>query len=153
MDITSINTIKLDRECGTCTKCCEGHLNGTALGKNFFRSKPCHFVSIGQGCTVYEQRPENPCITYKCQWLVNSDIPEYMKPNLINTIIDKRKTKSGIEYLNVVEAGETLKAGVLSNLLLYALGNGLNLLWEVEGGKNWIGSEEFLKDMSKIDEV
>jgi hypothetical protein len=76
-----------------------------------------------------------------------------MKPNLINTIIDKRKTKSGIEYLNVVEAGETLKAGVLSNLLLYALGNGLNLLWEVEGGKNWIGSEEFLKDMSKIDEV
>ena len=114
---------------------------GEALGKTFFKSKPCHFVEIGVGCTVYAKRPKDPCVTYKCQWLVNPDIPEYMKPNLINTIIDKRKTKSGIEYLNVLEAGATLDAGVLSNLLMHALGNKINIAWEIKGGKNWIGSE------------
>lgn len=139
----------MKRDCGDCTKCCEGYLSGEALGKTFFRSKPCHFVAIGQGCTVYAQRPKNPCVSYKCEWLTNLDIPEWMKPNLINTIIDKRKTPSGIEYINIVEAGAVLKAGVLSNLLLYALGNKLNIAWEVEGGKNWIGSEEFLEDMNK----
>lgn len=139
----------MKRDCGDCTKCCEGYLSGEVLGKTFFRSKPCHFVAIGQGCTVYAQRPKNPCVSYKCEWLTNLDIPEWMKPNLINTIIDKRKTPSGIEYINIVEAGAVLKAGVLSNLLLYALGNKLNIAWEVEGGKNWIGSEEFLEDMNK----
>jgi hypothetical protein len=138
----------MKRECGDCTKCCEGNLAGEVLGKTFYRSKPCHFVAIGQGCTVYEKRPKDPCVTYRCEWLNNPDIPEWMKPNLINTIIDRRKTKSGIEYMNIVEAGAELKAGVLSNLLLYALGNGLNILWEVEGGKNWIGSQEFLEEMN-----
>ena len=143
----------MKRQCGDCTKCCEGNLLGEALGKTFFRSKPCHFVAIGQGCTVYAQRPKEPCVTYKCEWLTNPDIPEWMKPNLINTIIDKRKTKSGIEYLNVIEAGAVLKAGVLSNLLLYALGNRINIAWEVEGGKNWIGSQEFLEEMNVIQTI
>lgn len=143
----------MSRQCGDCTKCCEGYLVGEALGKTFFRGKPCHFVAIGTGCTVYAKRPKDPCVTYKCQWLVNSDIPEYMKPSLIDTIIDKRKTKSGIEYLNVIEAGTTLSAGVLSNLLMYALGNKINISWEIEGGKNWIGSEEFLQDMNEATTV
>lgn len=138
----------MNRECGDCTKCCEGHLSGEALGKTFFRSKPCHFVAIGQGCTVYEQRPTNPCAAYKCEWLTNPDIPEWMKPNLINTIIDKRKTKSGIEYLNILEAGDVLKAKVLSNLVVYSLSNNINIVYEIEGGKNWIGSPEFLKEFN-----
>jgi hypothetical protein len=145
--------MQMNRQCGDCTKCCEGHLVGEALGKSFFKSKPCHFVAIGNGCTVYEERPKNPCASYKCEWLINPEIPEYMKPNLINTIIEKRKTKSGIEYLNVVEAGAVLKAGVLSNLLLHALGNRINIAWEVEGGKNWIGSEKFLEEMDKAHTV
>ena len=139
----------MKRQCGDCTKCCEGNLSGEALGKTFFRSKPCHFVAIGQGCTVYAQRPKDPCVTYKCEWLTNPDIPEWMKPNLINTIIDKRKTKSGIEYMNVIEAGGKLEARVLSNLILYVLSNRINIAWEVEGGKNWVGSEEFLQDMNE----
>jgi hypothetical protein len=139
----------MSRECGTCTKCCEGYLTASVFGKNFFKGKPCHFVSIGQGCTVYEQRPKDPCAIYKCEWLTNPDIPEWMKPNLINTIIDKRKTKSGIEYLNVMEAGATLEAKVLSNLIVHCLSNRINISWEVEGGRNWVGSEEFLQDMNE----
>lgn len=71
-----------------------------------------------------------------------------MKPNLINTIIDRRATKSGIEYLNVIEAGDVLKAGVLSNLIMYALSSNLNIAWEVEGARHWVGSENFLSDMA-----
>ena len=139
----------MQRKCEDCTKCCEGSLSGEALGKTFSRGRPCHFVAIGSGCTVYAQRPKDPCATYKCEWLTNPELPEWMKPSLVDTIVDKRKTSSGIEYLNVIEAGSVLTARVLSNLLLYALSNSINIAWEVEGGKNWIGSQEFLEDMGK----
>jgi hypothetical protein len=130
------------RECGTCTKCCEGWLLGQALGHTFFKGKPCHFVSLDKGCTVYAKRPKDPCITFKCEWLTNTDIPEWFKPNEINAIV-RVKEDNGISYLAVIEAGQTLSSKVLSWLIQYALSNQLNFVWQIEGGENWIGSPEF----------
>ena len=64
----------MKRECGTCTKCCEGWLTGEALGHNFYPGKPCHFLAVNKGCTVYAKRPKDPCSSYKCAWLANEDI-------------------------------------------------------------------------------
>lgn len=137
----------MNRKCGNCTKCCEGYLNGKVKDKSFYEGKPCHFVAIGKGCSIYKDRPLDPCITYRCAWLTDENLPEWFKPNAINAIVDFRKIKH-IKYINVVEAGETLKVEVLSWLILYALNNGLNLHWTINGGPNYLGSQEFLDEMN-----
>jgi hypothetical protein len=131
------------RACGTCTKCCEGYLAGEALGHTFFQGKPCHFIAIGKGCSVYAKRPKDPCQSYKCEWLTNVNIPEWMKPNDIDAIIDMRKIE-GIEYLSIKEAGSPMQARVLSWIFQYALNNNLNIKWEIDGGINWVGSPDFI---------
>lgn len=140
----------MKRECGTCTKCCEGWLVGEALGYKFYQGKPCHFISIGKGCSVYAKRPKDPCVTYKCTWLINENIPEWMKPSEINAIIDER-INDGIKYLSVSEAGSKLDSSVLTWIIEYALANQINLLWKVNNGSHWIGSPEFNSMMLKQD--
>ena len=140
----------MSRECGNCTKCCDGWLTGVAYDKPFFPGRPCHFVASGDKCTIYAKRPQNPCVIYKCEWLANPDIPEWVKPNEINTIITRRKFEdSGIEYLDMSEAGEKLRAEVLSWFIMYAMEKGLNVRWQINGGANWFGSQEFLDAMKK----
>lgn len=138
----------MSRQCGDCTKCCEGYLTGEAKGKSFYKGKPCHFVSIGKGCTIYANRPKDPCISYKCAWLTDEELPEWFKPNQINAIIDRRFIKD-IPYINVIEAGETLQSNVLSWIILYAVNNNLNLCWRVDGSEHWIGNNEFLTVMKE----
>lgn len=134
------------RKCGTCTKCCEGFIVGQAHGKPFYPGKPCHFISIGEGCSSYANRPEDPCKTYNCLWLEDPDLPEWMKPDKINAIIDMRIVK-GIPYIHVLEAGAVLSSKVLSWVIQYALSNSMNVCWEVERGKNLLGTQEFLQAM------
>ena len=138
----------MKRECGSCTKCCEGFLSGEAKGKTFYGGKPCHFVAVGKGCSIYKERPINPCVSYKCAWLIDENLPEWFKPDYINTIIDIRKINN-IQYINVVDAGSPLKTEVLSWLIMYSLNNGLNLFWTINGGTHYIGSPEFLEEMNK----
>jgi len=136
------------RSCGSCTKCCEGYLTGEAKGKSFYPGKPCHFIAIGKGCTIYAERPINPCVTYKCGWLTNMEIPEWMKPNEVDAILDLRELE-GHQYLKLTEAGSIMRAKVLSWFLQYALNIGANAVWEVEGGLNWVGTAEFNAIMGK----
>jgi hypothetical protein len=141
----------MTRDCGSCTKCCEGYLSGVAYGKPFYLSNPCHFIEIGKGCTIYAERPKDPCITFHCQWLANPEIPEWLKPDKINAIITKRTVKdTEIEYWDLCEAGETLRANVLTWLIQYALNNKINLHWQVEGGNHWVGDKDFIKAMNEM---
>ena len=138
----------MKRECNNCTKCCEGWLTTTVRNTNIYPGNPCKFIEIGKGCTIYSERPKDPCITYKCAWLTEEDIPEWMKPDKINAIIDYRYVNN-IKYLCVNEAGEVLRSDVLTQLFLYAINNNLNFLWRVKGGTNYIGSTQFLEEMKK----
>lgn len=142
----------LKRSCGSCTKCCEGWLTGEALGYSFFPGNPCHFVAVGKGCTVYSKRPKEPCKSYKCSWLINGDLPEWMKPDEVNAIVDFRET-DGILYMQVIEAGSVLESRVLSWLIQYALRSKYNFLWSINGEKNWIGNVEFNELMLKESKV
>ena len=136
------------RSCGTCTKCCEGYLQGNALGHSFYRGKPCHFLAIGKGCSVYAKRPVDPCQKYKCAWLIDENIPEWMKPELVNTIVDFREIE-GEQYICLTEAGEQISSKVLTWFIHYVLKNKLNFLWHLDGGINYIGNEKFLEIMGK----
>lgn len=136
------------RFCGDCTKCCEGWLAGEALGHRFYKGKPCHFIATGKGCSIYAKRPKEPCQTFKCAWLSTTDIPEWMKPSEINTILVFKEVNN-IPYMSVIEAGENLDSKVLTWCIIFALQKNMNLYWEVNGGGNWIGSKEFIEEMNK----
>jgi hypothetical protein len=136
------------RKCESCTKCCEGHFIGEALGHSFSIGKPCHFVAIGKGCTVYAKRPQDPCASYKCSWLTNLDIPEWLKPEISNVIIDQREI-DGHSYMMLKEAGATMSSKALNWFIQYVLNNQLNAIWQVEGGDNWMGSPEFVNAVLK----
>ena len=51
--------------CGSCTACCRV-LSIKQLNKP--AGKWCEHCAVGQGCTVYERRPEQ-CSDYECLWL------------------------------------------------------------------------------------
>lgn len=80
------NKSKADRTCGKCTKCCDGWLSGVAYGHEFRPGVPCHFVTR-QGCSIYPIRPDEPCKTFRCHWKENTQIPDWMQPNLSGVIV------------------------------------------------------------------
>jgi len=80
------------RQCNQCTACCEGRLDGKVYDKYFQPGRSCYFM-FETGCSIYENQPENPCKSYQCEWLNNSDIPEWLKPNLSKVIITKKQWK------------------------------------------------------------
>jgi len=67
----------------------------------------------------------------------------WMRPDLCHAITTL-KMQDGIEYYEVLEAGKQLDSAVLSWFIMWALNNKHNLLYEVQGGKNRIGSIDFL---------
>lgn len=132
------------RNCGSCTKCCDGWLIGEANGHKFYPGRKCFFVGENS-CSIYEQRPDNPCKSYKCMWLTNKDsVPEWMKPDRVNAILTLRKFQ-GKDYIELAEAGEHLRSEVLSWAIQYALNNDMYINYMINGSWNRIGSVEFLE--------
>jgi hypothetical protein len=133
-----------ERSCGTCTKCCEGYLTGVAHGIPFFSGKPCHFVDMNSGCSIYEDRPDDPCNSFKCGWLTEPNFPEWLKPNLSNVIFTSNEL-DGHYYIYAKEAGATMDAMVLSWAISYMANNKINFAWEYgRSDAGAIGSDEFL---------
>ena len=143
--MTKVSIGKKTRSCGSCTKCCEGYLSGEVNNKLFYKGRPCFYCSEN-GCSIYEDRPENPCQSYSCLWLTDANIPEWLKPNLENVILSEKEIK-GIRYIELLEAGQPMSAKVLSWFFVFGLENKMNMVWETNGGHNWIGSTEFLEVM------
>ena len=124
-----------ERTCNGCTKCCEGWLPGMSHGHKFYKGRPCHYVSINSGCNIYNDRPSPQCTEFKCEWLVNNDIPEWLKPSESNTII--RRFNNGETYrLELTEAGAVLDARVLSWFLEYCYNKGLDTSYTLYGDTN-----------------
>jgi hypothetical protein len=136
----------MTRSCGTCTKCCEGWLSGDAYSHPFYPGRPCHFLAIGKGCSIYKTRPEEPCKTYQCSWIKDMNIPEWMKPEDISAIVDEREI-NGIPYFNIVEAGKILDVKALTWLIDYCSENNKNLCYRVEVIEHYLGSPEFVQAM------
>lgn len=142
------NVMNYLRKCDGCTACCEGWLHGQAEGQYFQAGRPCHF-KCEKGCSIYENRPENPCRTYECEWKTNLEIPEWMKPNLSEVIITRRNWKNG-EYLEINEMGNTIKSVVLNWLFIHHCTTGVPIRVQVSGGWNNFGPKEFLNEMNGI---
>lgn len=133
------------RQCDGCTVCCEGWLLGEVYGKKFYPGSPCHFKGE-KCCSIYEDRPDYPCKKYKCEWLRNPDIPEWMKPNLSKVLITKKYNKEkGNEFLFVKEMGEKIDSTVLNWLFQYFLKKEISILIEVNGWEYYYESNQSKK--------
>lgn len=132
----------MNRSCDGCTKCCEGWLQGNVNGHAFYRGRPCFYLK--KTCSIYEARPDVPCRSYKCGWLDDIQFPEWMRPDLVNVIIN-RVTHKNINYYVLVEAGSLLDVRVLSWMVQWAINNNQNLMYYIDSGENRIGSKEFLE--------
>lgn len=135
-----------DRSCDGCTKCCEGWLTATIHGEPMYPGKPCQFVDEGTGCTIYEDRPKDPCKEFLCEWRVNEQIPLEFKPSLSNSIILAKKVRH-IDYYNIADAGSEPSSKFLSWLVIYCMATNKNVRWEVGGKAFWFGSPEFVQEM------
>jgi len=90
------------------------------------------------GCSIYDQRPEDPCKSFRCEWLTNENIPYWMKPDLVNVIIYKRYENEK-NFLEFTEAGSKLDSKVLSWIFMeYANGRLKNIKYQLDGGWNYI---------------
>lgn len=134
------------KSCDNCTKCCEGYLSGQVRGIPFYNGKPCHFVELNKSCKIYENRPKDPCKGYNCQWLINKDIPEWMKPSEIDTLVTLRISKNKIPYIEIIEAGSPLREDVVEWFVDYCEKKNINLCWNTNGKTEYRGSEKFIKE-------
>lgn len=129
------------RECGECTRCCEGWLYGEAYGHQFDRGHKCHFLL--DKCSIYEHRPEDPCKIYSCEWLRDNYLPIWFRPDKVNMIVTKRQHE-GMDFLDAADCGE-IKSSDLSFIVQYALANNINLIYSIDGIIFSIGTNEFRK--------
>lgn len=132
------------RSCGNCTKCCEGWLQGDVRGHTMYPGKPCFFVTIGVGCNDYENRPQFPCKDFKCEWIVDEELPDEFIPQNKNIIITFG-TIDEMWYARLVRAGEKVDKETIDWYInYYYKERSFNMWFEIDGVNYVLGSEEFI---------
>ena len=134
----------VNRECGSCTACCEGWVSGEAYGEPFYTGRHCHFLD--KGCTIYQDRP-SACAAFKCAWIESQQIPNWMKPEYSKVIL-YNKHEGDMKWLCMVEMGSKVDSSVLVWVLEYARTLDTNLYYEVDKIPHLIGSPQFIRFMN-----
>lgn len=140
----------MTRQCSGCTACCEGHLHGHAHGHKFFNGRPCHFMNH-DGCSIYQDRPIDPCVTYRCAWLMDTQklLPEWMKPSESGVIISERTWGPDKKpYWEMLEMGKPIKSSVLIWFMLYHTQSNIAMSIQVERGWYYFGPPDFVQFMT-----
>lgn len=142
------------RSCGTCTKCCEGWLGSAIHGKQMHKGRPCFYLDKDcSACSIYADRPQDPCVDYSCTWLLDKsdEFPMWMKPNISNVIITNREVENGgnvYRYVDIIEAGSRMDVDVLNWLFHWVMTKGVNVRYEVSGNKFILGDPTFAEALS-----
>lgn len=135
------------KECGSCVKCCDGTLAGMVKGHAMYPGKSCFFLKIGGTCGDYENRPQSPCRDYKCLWLEDPNVPDFMKPENANAVIDLEQHK-GTWYLRLNKTDKPYSAEVLTYAINYAQSKNISFIWtDQNNGFNYIGDKSFCLDI------
>ena len=136
------------RECGSCTKCCDGFASAVIYGHAMGSGVPCHFVNIGKGCGIYKDRPKL-CKTFKCNWLVNDEIPENLQPNITGSMPALLSTPDGVQYILITNVGNDPREDVLDWYKKYSESKGYGLAYTISGVKQFFGTDEFVEERKK----
>jgi hypothetical protein len=109
------------------------------------QGKPCFFLE--KSCSIYANRPQDPCRDYSCAWVEEDIFPMWMKPNISNLIITKKIPIEGehLAYYEATEAGSKMDSSVLNWLIHWAMGNSINLVYQIDGKQHIMGKPDFMQ--------
>ena len=120
------------RSCGTCTACCGGWLTCTVRGQEIKPGVPCRFRGAGC-CTIYEERPANPCRTFFCAWrLQGNPFPESFRPDRLGVIIVARQWRDRPGY-ELISAGRDPDENLLDWMREFSTATGSPFLYSSTG--------------------
>ncbi len=115
-------------------------------GHDVFPGKPCPY-STGHSCSIYADRPENPCRKFVCGWLEkNSPLPEDYRPDKIGVIfviLDWR----GIPIYALTPAGRDPGDDVLEWTREWSARTQRPFLYQLNGEWYAFGPPAFQKEM------
>jgi hypothetical protein len=132
-----------ERRCGECNRCCEGWLRGSVYGHEFSPGTPCFFME--KTCTIYADRPIDPCRNYRCAWLAEDIFPMWMKPHLSNLIITKRNDdRTRLPYYVVDVAGAAVDPRAVNWLETWSAKSGENVEFHLNGDVRRVGAPDFV---------
>src|SRR5688500_17555544 len=87
------------RQCGSCTACCDGWLESTIHGHEMKLGQPCHFRGAGS-CTIYQTRPQDPCRSFVCGWVApGSPFPESFRPDRLGVMLLPKRWSGGRSFI------------------------------------------------------
>jgi len=135
------------RECGTCTACCDGWVVGTIEGHEMKPGTPCHFRGAGC-CTIYERRPQDPCRSFVCGWLApGSPFPESFRPDRLGVMILHTRWRSQPAYI-LRSAGRDPDERLLAWMREFSMRTGRPFFYEEDGERYGFGPPEFQQEMA-----
>lgn len=142
------------RSCGACNVCCYGWLKETVKAPTFTHEltfgSPCPAVQPS-GCSIYESRPNHPCRTFKCGWLVDgSPFPEEYRPDKIGVIVVLINWKGKRAWI-LTSGGKEPSEDMLARMRLYSSQTGEPHLIKKGNTLKCFGSQEFQADMLELE--
>lgn len=137
------------KSCGSCTKCCEGWLLFTVNSIQIHPNKPCYMLKKGVGCTDYENRPEKPCKSFKCAWLMIDDMPEEFKPDRCGVIMNYN-FNGQYGWFVLTRSPNNPTAEFLQWAIKYANDKKQNIVWSIDSKTFWLGTNDFCKYMESL---
>ncbi|WP_342722102.1 hypothetical protein AAFG07_22625 [Bradyrhizobium sp. B097] len=136
------------RQCGECTACCDGWLKIRIRGHDVHPGQPCPFSSAGK-CTIYDERPLDPCRKFVCGWLTpTSPLPDWMRPDRSDVIfLPASFVWRTIPVDVAVAIGAHPKAKARAWLEAFSRDARRPLLLQSDGDWHAFGPPQFLSDM------
>lgn len=135
-----------ERQCGPCTACCDGWLRINIHGYDVRPGRPCPY-SIAHSCSIYENRPEDPCRKFVCGWLVRgSPLPEEFRPDKIGVIFVISPWR-GVPIYVLTPAGRDPSDDVLRWTKEWSLRVQKPFLYQSGGEWYAFGSPQFQKEV------
>jgi hypothetical protein len=85
-----------------------------------------------QGCAIYEDRPVEPCVNFRCGWLREpSPLPDDMRPDRCGAIILFNRTWNRWKVVKAIPTGEKIPDETLRWLLWYVEKERTPLIFQV----------------------
>ncbi|MDO8703855.1 MAG: hypothetical protein Q7J84_02800 [Sulfuricaulis sp.] len=144
---SAITKSNRERQCGTCTACCDGWLRINIHGQDIYPGNPCQY-STGHNCMIYENRPD-ACRKFICGWFEeNSALPEKFRPDKISVIFVIATWRSLPIYI-LTPAGRDPDGEVLGWMKNFSLETHRPFLYQSEGEWYAFGPPEFQQEILK----
>ncbi|MEO5846064.1 MAG: SEC-C metal-binding domain-containing protein [Caldimonas sp.] len=135
------------RACGTCTRCCDGWLEGEVRGHRMHPGQPCHFRIEG-ACSIYAERPQSPCRNFVCAWLApDSTLPEGFRPDAIGVVAVTTRWR-GAPALILVSAGNDPDEVTLAWMRAHAEADRIPFFYAKGGERYGYGPPAFQEEMA-----